>query len=241
MKIGDTKSSRPVAAPRTVSSGYGPTGATTAAPTRAISDSASVMGIPAAEMTPRVRDAIMSLMSEVERLRQDVGAAKSRITELEKLADKDPLIPVFNRRAFVRELSRAMSIADRYDTQTSLIYIDLNNFKDINDQHGHAAGDAVLQQVGRILTANVRESDAVGRLGGDEFGVILAFAGADVAEMKAQSLAKTISTTTVDWKTGPLHVGASVGAFTLEKGQSVQSALEAADKAMYEQKKSAKK
>ena len=242
MKVGDAKSAphlRPVGGggAARAAGAYAQTAATTAAtPT----DAVSVMGVPEAEMTPKVRDAIMTLMAEVDRLRRDLEQSRGRIDELEALADKDPLLHVFNRRAFVRELSRILSFAERYNSPASLIYIDLDNFKEVNDAFGHAAGDAVLEHVAGVLAANVRESDAVGRLGGDEFGVVLARATAEAAEQKAQHLAETLTRTPVRWKDNDIPVAASFGAFALEGGQSVAEALEAADKAMYEKKRARK-
>ena len=85
------------------------------------------------------------------------------------LADEDSLLPVINRRAFVRELSRAMSFAQRYTQPSSLAFFDVNNMKTINDELGHAAGDAALMHVAEMLLEHVRHSDVVGRLGGDQW------------------------------------------------------------------------
>jgi len=241
MKIGDAKPAapaRPLTAPR--AAGAANAYAAAAASAQPAADAVSVMGIPETEMTPKVRDAIMKLMGEVDRLRQDLNRSRRRIDELEALADKDPLLQVYNRRAFVRELSRIVSFAERYNSSASLIYVDLDNFKEVNDVHGHAAGDAVLEHVAALLAANVRESDAVGRLGGDEFGVILASAGGEAAERKAQSLADLIAGAPARWKDLEIPVAASLGAFNLGGGQSVTEALESADKAMYEIKRSRK-
>ena len=114
------------------------------------------------------------------------------MTDVERLADQDALLPIANRRAFVREMSRLASYSERYHTPASLVYFDINGFKAINDIHGHAAGDAALQSVAELLVQHVRESDTVGRLGGDEFGVILVHADEAVANTKAQSLADAI-------------------------------------------------
>ncbi len=122
-----------------------------AAPVLGISDAASVMGVPEAEMTPKVRDAIMTLMAEVDKLRQDLEQSRGRISELEQLADTDALLPVLNRRGFVRELSRMLSTAERYGHEVSLVYMDLDDFKEINDAYGHAAGDAALMHIGALL------------------------------------------------------------------------------------------
>ena len=83
-------------------------------------------------------------------------------------------IAVLNRRAFAREVSRFVSFAARYGTPATLLYLDLNNFKTVNDTYGHAAGDAVLRHFASLMTRQIRESDVLARLGGDEFGVILA-------------------------------------------------------------------
>ena len=88
--------------------------------------SANVLGIPESEFTPRVRDAVITLMAEVDNLRRDLQAAHQRLDEAEKNADQDQLLPMLNRRAFVRVLTRQISLADRYGTASSLIYFDLN-------------------------------------------------------------------------------------------------------------------
>ena len=113
-------------------------------------------------------------MHEVQRMRQELEQADKRVAYLEKLADEDSLVPVANRRAFVRELSRMVAYSERYNSVSSVLYFDIDGFKEINDKHGHAPGDAALQHIAEIFSLNVRESDVVGRLGGDEFGVILA-------------------------------------------------------------------
>ncbi len=84
------------------------------------------------------------------------------------------MVPVANRRAFVRELTRIVAYSERYNSVSSILYFDIDGFKEINDQYGHVAGDAALQHISEIFVLNVRESDVVDRLGDDEFGVILA-------------------------------------------------------------------
>ena len=93
--------------------------------------------------------------------------------ELEARADIDPLLDILNRRGFERELKRALAYVKRYGTQAALMFIDLDGFKAVNDRHGHGAGDALLKAVARELIGHVRASDVVGRLGGDEFGVVI--------------------------------------------------------------------
>ena len=91
------------------------------------------------------------------------------------------MTPVINRHAFVRELTRVVSYGERYAMPSSLLYIDLNGLKQINDTYGHPAGDAALMKLATILTEQVRGSDIVGRLVGDEFGILLVHAEEAVA------------------------------------------------------------
>ncbi|MEE8189517.1 MAG: GGDEF domain-containing protein [Kiloniellales bacterium] len=201
-----------------------------------LADVATIMGVPEVELTPKVRGAIDRLMSEVQRLREELGRAKRRIGFLEGLADQDPLAPVLNRRAFVRELARMIAFAERYETPGSVLYFDIDGMKRINDAHGHAAGDAALKRVAEVLLGEVRASDAVGRLGGDEFGVLLAQAGAEMAGAKAASLAAAVTSDPVVRDGAPLDVGVSYGIYTFAGGEAVEDALHAADQAMYAQK-----
>jgi len=237
MKIGETR--RPGAA-----SGVRPTGssapgtpATSTAGPRQIADSASIMGIPEAELTPKVRDALMMLMSEVDQLRRELQSMKGQLARAREEADTDTLVPVLNRRAFVRELSRMISYSERYGAPASLVFIDLNNFKAVNDTYGHAAGDAVLEYVAAELVAHVRESDVVGRIGGDEFAVILAQASEQDALNKAESLMHLIADRPLKFGTAEISISVSPGAVAFRPGDDAAAALARADEAMYTAKR----
>src|ERR1700751_2318186 len=121
------------------------------------------MGLPQA----RVQDEFpppASVLAENERLKRELAVARARIGELEARADIDPLLDILNRRGFERELKRALAYVKRYGTQASLMFIDLDGFKAVNDRHGHGTGDALLKALSRQLIARVRASDIVGRL-----------------------------------------------------------------------------
>jgi diguanylate cyclase (GGDEF)-like protein len=197
----------------------------------------SILGIPEAEFTPRVRDAIMSLMGEVENLRRELGQTRARLDEVEKTADQDGMLPLLNRRAFVRELTRHIALAGRYNTPASLIYFDLNHLKKTNDTLGHAAGDAVLAHFADVLQTQVRDSDCVGRLGGDEFGVLLSHANQEQAMKKADVLAKALEASPTVWNGHAIPVSFAYGAFELQSGDNPETAMTRADQAMYAQKK----
>jgi diguanylate cyclase (GGDEF)-like protein len=204
-------------------------------------DAASVLGIPQAELTPKVQEAINQLMAEVDRVRQELDDSRARIEYLEQLADQDSLAPVANRRAFVRELSRNLSFAERYGTPSSVIYLDLNGLKQLNDSKGHAAGDAAILKVAKILANNIRESDVVGRLGGDEFAVMLSHADEDSARGKAEFLARTIADDPLEWEGETIALEVAFGVHTIRGGGDAGAALDAADKAMYAHKSGIRK
>ena len=200
-------------------------------------DVATVAGIPEAEITPKVRAALDRLMQEVQNLRDELRRAQARIGHLEQLADEDPLVPLINRRAFVRELGRMIAFAERYGGQGSVLYFDVNNMKQINDELGHGAGDATLRHVAEVLSANVRASDYVGRLGGDEFGVLLLQADEEAALIKGKELADAVRGAPVEVSGRRIELDVAYGVHTVTGGERPDDALEAADDAMYAHKR----
>ena len=178
----------------------------------------------------------MGTDTEIERLERALASARSRIADLENVVDEDPLVPVLNRRGFVRELERTIAYVRRYGTQASLIYFDIDEFKSINDAHGHAAGDAALMLLGRLLVENVRRSDLVGRLGGDEFAVVLHRADAVQAARKAETLAAIVAGTGLAPDGPDIVIGLSWGVAELSLTDRAADVLSRADKAMYARK-----
>jgi diguanylate cyclase (GGDEF)-like protein len=199
-------------------------------------DPAEASGLSDAELTPRVRAAVERLAAENRRLRDELRRVAKQVGDLEELADKDSLTPVLNRRAFLREMSRMAAFAERSDGLCSLLYFDLDGMKSINDGRGHGAGDAALAHVAVVLVGNLRASDLVGRLGGDEFGVLLTQAGRKTALAKAKNLAAAVAARQVDWHGAGFPVRVSFGVHTLVVGETLEQALEAADRAMYAHK-----
>lgn len=207
---------------------------------RRIEDTVQVLGIPPEEMTERVQHAILSLMQEVESLRQELDRTNRRLREMEDVADTDALLPIPNRRAFVRELSRMISFAERYGTPSTLMFIDLNDMKVINDKHGHEAGDRALFHVARLLVDNVRTTDVIARLGGDEFGVILAQADENVGAEKSKALADIITQNPLVIDGETINMSLAFGTYTFRSGDKPDEAIDKADKAMYENKRDMK-
>jgi diguanylate cyclase (GGDEF)-like protein len=194
-------------------------------------------GISADALAPELRAAVARLAAERDHLQSELAKAHIRITALEHLADEDPLTAVANRRAFVRQLTRAIAVTHRHGVPASIIYFDVNNLKQINDAHGHPAGDAALRHIAGVLHDNVRSSDIVGRLGGDEFGVVLAYIDEEHAHNKAAALAEAIAGTPLRWGNLAIPVTAAYGVYAFSGTEDPQHAIEAADRAMYQQKR----
>ena len=200
-------------------------------------DSAAFLGVDEADLTPAVRAALMRLLSEIDELRVEFGRLKAQLNAAEDLADRDGLTPLLNRRAFLRELRRVLTFAQRYGGPASLIYFDLDGFKAVNDRFGHAVGDAMLRTVAERLAAQVRDSDVIGRLGGDEFGVILVQADLPAALAKAALLAAAVESEPVvcgEWL-APLKI--SYGVRQIDPDASAEQVLAGADLAMYARKR----
>jgi diguanylate cyclase (GGDEF)-like protein len=176
-------------------------------------DQATFLGLNETELSPNVRAALMALL------------------------DEDSMLPIAHRRAFVRELTRLISYCERYGTAGSVLYFDLNGMKEINDRYGHPAGDEALRHFARLLVANVRDSDIVGRLGGDEFGVILAQADETQARDKAASLVQLVQNHPVMWQGEPLQLSCAVGIHQFSARQNADEALSKADADMYDEKR----
>jgi diguanylate cyclase (GGDEF)-like protein len=177
------------------------------------------------------------LRAEVARLREKLLHAEWTIAELEERADADSMLNVLNRRGFERELARSIAFVKRYGTPAVLMYIDLDGFKAVNDRHGHVAGDALLKAVVADLVRNVRASDVVGRLGGDEFGAVLWNTNPEQAAMKAANLEELIARVAVEHEGTTLACGASAGVVALDPAADPLAMIAAADKAMYARKR----
>lgn len=204
---------------------------------RVILDQVDLGALSEESLTPRVRETLMGLMEEVDTLKKALDNSERRIRELEELADLDVLLPIRNRRAFVRELRRMIAFAERYQTPSTVVFIDLNDMKLINDTHGHDAGDAALFHVAQILTENLRATDVVGRLGGDEFAVLLSQTDEILGREKAAILTKKVMDTPLTLPSDDtITLRMAHGTFTFTGAISVEDALEGADKAMYDNK-----
>mgnify|MGYP003978992071 FL=1 len=167
---------------------------------------------------------------------RDVTADRSREKDFEHRAVTDQLTGVFNRHQLELLLTQSIRSARRQKSVGSFLYIDIDEFKQLNDEQGHSAGDVVLKKVVEVLTQNLRDSDVVGRLGGDEFGVILQGADIDASTKKANQLIETVTNATSSMISGSVELSIGAAPFPVD-GWSTLDVIESADKAMYEAKK----
>jgi diguanylate cyclase len=174
---------------------------------------------------------------------RDVTDRHALEQELEALSHRDPLTGLFNRRRFEEELRRQLAYTRRYGKGGALLMIDLDRFKQINDELGHAVGDEALRHVAELLSTNLRASDTVARdvdamvarLGGDEFVVLLPEADSDAARAVAERLAAVVgeSPLEIDGRVVELRVSIGVAMFDEDGIPPEQELLAAADRAMY--------
>lgn len=177
-----------------------------------------------------VRNAFDALVNENERLKKKLG-------DLSTVAQQDELTGLTNRRGFLRALEKALAFSKRYDIPACLVFIDLNEFKEINDIHGHAAGDLVLKAVGQRLSRQVRSSDVVARLGGDEFVVLFWQVTEEAARTRSGLLMHAISRDEVVVSDElSIQIKASAGVAVVGINDTAESLLERADQAMYQVK-----
>jgi diguanylate cyclase (GGDEF) domain len=184
------------------------------------------------------------LLAELERLRVQVRALEEQAVALtqraeaaEAAADHDVLTPALNRRGFMEALGRTVAFCQRYGTPATLLYLDMDGFKGVNDTYGHAAGDAALIYVAQQLIKNSRESDAVGRLGGDEFALLMLNAGAEEGRDKADRLNQTLGEGGFVWQDTSVPLGGSFGVRTWNGHSDADVWLAEADAAMWVRKK----
>jgi len=172
--------------------------------------------------------------TQAERLIKELSG---RVRELEKLAMTDELTGLMNRRGFEIELSRALSSARRSNERGVLIYIDLDDFKPVNDQLGHAAGDEVLRYVGRLLAHNIRDTDYIARLGGDEFAVLMPRTIWGNGLTRASVIEDLLNASATIWEGRTIDIRASLGLQRYSAGDDPSVLLQKADAAMYKTKK----
>ena len=165
---------------------------------------------------------------------QDMSRERQYAARLSNLASHDALTGLLNRREFEQRVRGIVEHRESEEGQHAVLYLDLDQFKVVNDTSGHAAGDELLRQVGALLRPRLREGDVLARLGGDEFGVLLPHCPPAPALRIAEALRKAIVDFRFAWKNRSFTIGVSIGLVNLAEGpHTLASVLSAADAACY--------
>ena len=204
-----------------------------------------------------VDDSAGSKELSLRQLRRENKMLKERVADLEALAQRDPLTHIGNRRSFDRQLTTELERSLRSGQPTGLILLDVDGLKGINDSCGHAAGDACLKSLARVLVAKVRLLDSIHRIGGDEFAIVLSGCSAEASDAVAHRLeappllfdhngearafsisigfasAAASGVSVLDSAGKPVLVSPSCLAQKVSAGQLSANLLAAADKALY--------
>jgi diguanylate cyclase (GGDEF)-like protein len=194
----------------------------------------SVFDVRAKALTRIQRGALWKLADVVTRLMADIAARRAAEETLSWQASHDTLTDLENRRQFEATLARQIESARNQGTQHAVLYIDLDQFKVVNDTCGHAAGDSLLRQLAQVLLSKMRRGDSLARLGGDEFGVLLE--GCDLlhAQRVAAQLLAAIRAFRFLWQGQVFAVAASIGvAGVTSRSRDMESVMAAADTACY--------
>jgi len=178
-------------------------------------------------------------LAEIERLREKIAGLEERVRHLDALAHQDPLVPLPNRRGFLRALESLIARAGRYGEGAAMLFVDIDGLKRINDSFGHKAGDQALLQVATVLSDGVRKSDCVGRIGGDEFGILLVHSDEDQARETAQRLTALIEDHESHCDGNRLPLGVAIGVTMISANDTPDLVIARADRAMYREKAAA--
>jgi len=174
------------------------------------------------------------MVQKIMGVMQDITDAHILADELSYRASYDALTGLVNRREFEQRLERVLETADLENTENALCYLDLDQFKVINDTCGHIAGDELLRQIATVLQANVRQRDTLARLGGDEFGVLMERCTLEQAKRVANKLRRKVADFRFVWAQKNFGVGVSIGIVPIDHtSENISAVMNAADSACY--------
>lgn len=192
-------------------------------------------------MSDRVTDVsdVEQLIREINALRGKVAKLQERVQHLDLLAHEDSLVELPNRRGFIRALEAVIDSVNRYQEKASLMFVDLDGLKLINDTFGHQAGDEALIQVAKLLVQGVRKSDVVARIGGDEFAILLGHSDEETARETATRLDELIAGCEFRHAGETMPLSVAIGAAVIRGDDTPESAMARADREMYRRKAAA--
>jgi len=188
------------------------------------------------DLTQDARETIDDMLVFAASAKRQLVRKDRRIRSLEEMALTDELTGLANRRAFQKSLTKVLAASKRHGEGGVIAYIDMDGFKTVNDSFGHQAGDMLLRHVSALLIDQVRETDLVARVGGDEFAMVLVRAEPEAGAARARDISDTLNASQVYFKGNPIPVQASVGIEVYEPNASVDELMARADARMYQSK-----
>jgi diguanylate cyclase (GGDEF)-like protein len=204
---------------------------------RAVNEASSVVVMPSNIAEAADKLAIEDLRTEIATLRREMRLLRIANAELERVAILDTLTPLFNRRHFLSALNKQLIRAQRYNTKSAVLFVDINRMKHINDEYGHSAGDFALVHAAQIILAHIRKTDVAARIGGDEFAIMLEEVDQTHAAAKAEQLDEVLRSTPCHLGDDILPLSASIGYTMLMPSDSEDTLIERADASMYARKR----
>lgn len=201
----------------------------------------SVLNIPNDEATPAVRTAVSMMFRKLEEMKDALDKAKDHIRKLEERVDVDYITNLPNRRAFFNKLEWSISMFERYKHHFSVIYVDMDDLKVINDKLGHTAGDMAIRHVGTIIDDIKRETDFLARVGSDEFALIMHYADETAAKKRAEEIVQRILGSHFMHQGTPATLSASYGVYEAKPRDTADMIVQRADIAMRNEKTGSQK
>lgn len=171
-------------------------------------------------------------------LKHQNALLSERVRQLEDEICRDTLTPLYNRRYFEQAVASSIAHCQRYQSRAALLFVDVDDLKLINDTFGHAAGDEALRTVAQVLLANVRSTDVVARIGGDEFALILGAIGEGDIEHKVAQLTAGIAASRIGFGEAMTSLSATFGHAFIHPDDQAENVLARADDHMYRLKRS---
>ncbi|MCR8922479.1 GGDEF domain-containing protein [Dasania sp. GY-MA-18] len=190
----------------------------------------TIMAIPSSKILAQRNDELLQMQRQ---LRQANNELEKNAVELRNLASTDTLTGLHNRRLILKLLSKDLEISTRYNRELSLLMVDIDHFKNINDKYGHQMGDHVLSLIAKKLEDECRQTDLVGRYGGEEFLIILPETNQQAAIELAERVRNEVNGLDIGLS---IAISCSIGVTSLIKGDSITTLIKRADDALYQAK-----
>lgn len=190
-------------------------------------------GIASHEITPSVAAALAAMLEKLDAQSRELRKAQKELLEIQELIDFQGPVPLPNRRAFLKKIAWAIAMNERHGTFSSVVSVAISNMAEIERVYGYEVRDKVRSYVVAVITERLRDTDFFGRLGPDEYGIVMFSANLEQAQEKASYLAYKVEETPYFWNGKKIQVKMAAGAHLIRKADDPEGSLSAANTAMY--------